>query len=319
MSTAPSGLSRRGFLAALAGGAAWAALGAGRALAQSAEPARTVVAVVESRRVIHRLQVKVHLLRDMVDQALMVLTGLPDPSSAWGRFVRPGQSILLQLPRLLGPELGTEGPMLRAVLASLTAAGHDTQRIRVAGLSRARYEPHLAPLPAGWSDHRVLVAGQPEQLRAYLDGVDAIVNRPVLADDADLAVGSALRTVGLPLIRRPALYAGSAAVGATLDLAGHPDVGGRVRLTLVNALRGLYDGGPWVDNTCAPEVGEVWASADMVAADRLAWSWLVAQRRARALPVPDEGDGLPPLLRQAGTRNLGQTDTRRILTRRESM
>lgn len=334
MQPPPAQLGRREFLrlAGQAGAAALAAsLGVHRALADvaAAGPApvlrrtavvagrrpASIVDAVGSTRVIEGLQVDPGRLQEMIETSLLALADAPSPRIAWEKFVQPGQVLLLKFSASLGASLGTEHAMLTALLYSLRAAGHEWGHIRVADCAAARYFGGLNAGPVGWSEQTVKVTGQAEQLRRYLQGVDAIINVPCLSDHRLLGVSCAMENVTLPFIRRPGRYLGEPVHQAVLDIALDGMSARPVALTIVNAIRCVFDGGPTVTEATIMPLCEVWASTDVVALDTLGADWLDSQRRRSGLAALAQADRAPRYLELAQAAGLGNADLRHIVRR----
>lgn len=315
------GLTRRGFLAGVAASAGWAALrsaGPVRAALAAADSPYSVVALCRDEQVIQGLFVRARLMRDLVDQTVKMTAGRQELAEAWGAFVRPGQKLLLKFAALIGGDLGTSLPMLEALLDSLEAVGHKRADIRVAGCPYAAHLPGLAALPEGWGPVAVRVGEADEPLRRYLDGVEAIINVPVPCDHSRIGVNGAMANMSLSLIRRPGRYEGEALHRAVATVCGSGAVRPRVKLTLVNALRGVYDGGPAGDGPAVAYENSVWGSADMVAIDRVMLEWLDRTRQARGLAPLERPGREPAFLAMAADLGLGQDELRWIDRRRRT-
>jgi len=317
MSTAQAGYqtTRRGFLASAAGIVAGVAIAPAARLLASAPPAAPVgsrVVKTVSHRAIDGLQVRVSRLRKMIDECLRRLAEESRITDAWARYARPGKRLLLKLTRLPGAGLQTEQAMLVALLDSLTSAGHRPSDITVAGCDTARRIKGLRPTPPGWSSRLLRWGDEAEQVRRYLDDVDVVINVPSITDHCLTGVACALVNVSLPLIRHPARYYRDvhqtvAAICADADTLIRPS------LTVVNALRCVYEGGPIVHCDNVGYQNGVWASTDPVAIDRLAAEWVQRQRQRHHL-VSLAADKRPATyIDLAGARHLGVSDPRRIL------
>jgi hypothetical protein len=294
--------------AAATGPAAKAAAPAGRA-------AKSVVDVVACPRVMEGLQVDSGRTQEMIEEAIMALADAPSRGAAWAHFVKPGQRLALKFSSPLGANLGTEHAMLAATLFSLRAAGHSWGNIRVIDCAAAHYFKGLADVPVGWSDQTVSVLEQKEQLRRYLQDIDAIINIPCLGDHRVLGVACALENVTLPFIRRPGRYLGDDVHQAVVQIAAEGVSARPVVLTLANVLRGVFDEAPGVQETTAMPQGEVWVSTDMVAIDTLAAQWVENQRRRAGLPSLAQAGRPPKYLALAQNARLGNADLRNIVRR----
>jgi hypothetical protein len=197
------------------------------------------------------------------------------------------------------------------MVESLEAVGHDRARIRAVECPFSQVVEGLDPAPIGWSEQTIDVLGRPQQLRGYLDEVDAIINVPLACDHSLVGVNGAMVNVSLPLIRTPGRIL-DRAHEAIVDICANPAVADRVRLTVVNALRVIYDGGPIVDPDKTGYMFGLWASTDMVAVDRLMQHRLERMRRERGLMAFAQAGRGPQFLSLAGRAQLGNNDLRWI-------
>ncbi len=275
----------------------------------------SVVDVVSSSKAIEGLQVDPGRIRDMIEAGVMASSGFGTSRLAWDHFVHPGQRLLLKFSSPLGALLGTEHPMLAALLNCLKGAGHALKDIRVADCTAAQYFDGLADCPVGWSQQAIEVGGESEQLRKYLDGIDAIINLPCLADHRLLGVSCAVENISLPLVRRPGRFIGGDIHKSVVEIAQGCRQRWPVALTITNALRCVFDGGPEVMETTVISQGEVWVSTDPVAVDALACEWLDRQRRAASLPSFEQEERYPRYLSLAQERGMGNADLRHIVRR----
>ena len=287
-----SSVTRRGFLdcslrAALAG----ALLGSRRLLAgtdrvaTAPAPGGSRVVMMTSERVIEGLQVRPIRLRRLIEDGLCRLTGAPSATAAWAAFARPGQKLLIKGTRLPGAGLGIEGAFLAVVLDSLARAGHRLADITVGGCDVPPTLEGVAPTSQGWSTRTVDLAGERQQIRRYLEGVDVVINLPSLTDHNVAGLACAMMNVTLPYIRRPGRVLDAGVHEAVVSLYGATDVLPRPAVTIVDALRCVIEGGPVVADAHVVAGRGVWLATDPVAVDRVALQWLHQQRTARGLPA----------------------------------
>jgi hypothetical protein len=149
-------------------------------------------------------------------------------------------------------------------------------------------------------------------VRRYLEGVDVIINVPSITDHNLLGLWGAMANISLSLIRRPGRYLNGRPHEAVVDILSEKQVIPPTSLTLVNALRCVFDGGPGVQE---PKVGydySVWASTDPVAIDRLATDWIDRQRNLHGLRSLAQQGRWPKYLDLAAEAELGVADMRSI-------
>ncbi len=325
------GLSRRGFLAAAAAAAVSAGAKAdgqaashpvsaptsqptaGKTPAKPAKPAGSgVVKMFSSESVLDGGQVKTERLTELIDRCVVAAAGTSDAKAAWRKYVTPGKKVLLKFSQLSGRGMNTERGMLAATVASLVKAGCKKSDLIVADCQWSAYEEGLAPTPPGWSERSIALPGGSEPLRAYLDAVETIINIPSVCDHNLAGVACAMMNVSLPLIRRPARFYRQGLHEAIVAICSDAQILSKIKLTLVNALRVLFDGGPVVSPDSLAYDHSVWASTDMVAIDRLALEWIERRRRQAELKTLEQVGRPARFLQIAAGKGLGQADLRRI-------
>jgi len=209
--------------------------------------------------------------------------------------------------------------MLETLLGSLEDAGYRRGDIVVADCPQATSHEGLARSPAGWSERTIRLDGQSEQLRRDLVDSDVIINVPSLTDHNVFGLGCALTNVSLPMIRRPARYMGPNVHEVIASICSDRKVMPPVVLTIVNALRCVYDGGPVIDESKVSYERSVWASTDMVAVDRLALEWLDQQRLRQGLETLEEAGRPAEYIQLAEQCGIGNADLRRIVQRKHTI
>ena len=313
------GLTRREFISATGrvalAAVAWPAVVTGAA-GQAGSGPPSILEVYTCRTVVVGRIVRSRRVREMIDGCVTGLSGQSDIRSAWRHYVRPGQKILLKFTRFPGRGLGTEGAMLKCLLGSLEAAGHNLADIIVVDCPQSTGHTGLAATPVGWSRRRINLGGSAEQVRRYLDGVEAIINVPSLTDHHLAGVACGMMNVGLPLIRNPARHSAPEKIhDVIVSVCSDRQVIPPVVLTIANALVGMYDGGPMVADGKVGYPQGVWASTDMVALDRLALEWIDRRRQQDGLERLQEEGRPARYLQLAVRKGLGQADLRRIRRR----
>ena len=321
-----NGVSRRDFLAfsarvALAAVAMpvrnlWAGASAASTRPAPKMPDFSAVEIFTSQRVLDGLRVRPKWLGEMIDGCLLSLSGKSTARAAWGEYVQPGQRILLKFTSVSGAELHTDQAILATLLTRLRAAGHKLSDIMVADCRFAAEEPGLAPTPPGWSQRTIRVGRHDQQLRRYLRGIDAIINVPTLTDHNLAGLSGAMMNVALPFIRQPGHYLDKGIHEAIVSICAASQVIPLTALTLVNALRCVYDGGPFVREENTVCTHSIWAASDMVAVDRLALDWIDQQRRQHKLQSLSAAGRPATYITLATQRQLGHGDPRRIIRRR---
>jgi hypothetical protein len=230
---------------ALGSGAAEAALKQAQPAARPGRSARVVM--VRDERVLNDTHdVDTSVLDRMLADTVMRLTGEKTPKAAWSALFKPSDIVGLVPTPHLNP---THPELVDAVRRALVSAGVPAGQIREAqgGIERPRACTALIAMPA---------------LKAHwLTGL-----------------GTAMK-IYIMYSGRPSSYhdANNANLAETWLL---PDVKGKTKLVLVDALRPLCDKGPQPDPRYLWDYKGLIASADPVAADAVGLQIVLAKRRA---------------------------------------
>lgn len=231
--------------AALAGGAEDAAGGPDQAAARPGRSARVVI--VRDERVLNDTHdVDTVALDRVLADTVMRVTGEKTPEAAWRALFTPADTIGLVPTPHLNP---THPELVDAVRRALVGAGIPPAQIREAqgGIEKPRACTALIAMPA---------------LKAHwLTGIGTVLKNYIMYSG------------------RPSSYhdANNANLGEIWLL---PDVKGKTRLVLVDALRPLCDKGPQPDPRYLWDYKGLIASKDPVAADAVGLQIIMAKRRA---------------------------------------
>jgi uncharacterized protein (DUF362 family) len=313
-------MNRRRFLQTVA----WSAAGVAgyQALWGCAAEARSRVVVV--RGLGGAAEASPSRVQEAVQAAVQRLTGRRD---GWKRLFRPDEVVGIKV-NCVCEALPTHLVVVQALIAGLRTAGVKENRILIFD----RRDQDLA-LHGGFTLHRGrrgvrcfgckdgLGSGQEFQgferegrrfdLTSLLTEVcTALVNVPVLKDHSMTGVTLSLKNHFGSL--RDALRHHGPTLQCDPQIAqlnSLPPIREKTRLIVLDALTGMYDGGPFGPGR-QWDCGQILVSADPVALDTVGWSLLNARREAGKLPpIP-----FPAHLRTAGRSpyHLGVNDLQRI-------
>lgn len=231
-----------------AGAAVGASLAGARAASAAGRPARTarVVLVRDEKSLGDDLAVDTEVLRRMVEQAVVRLTGEQTPQRAWLSLFRPGDVIGLVPTPHLNP---THDEVVDVVRGSLAAAGIAPDAIRMANGGPAKAEACTA-----------LIA-MPALKAHWLTGIGTVLKCYIMYS-------------GKP---RDYHVEDSANLGRIWNL---PHVKGKTRLVLVDALRPLCDKGPQPDPRYLWPYRGIIAGIDPVAVEAVGLRIIEAKRTA---------------------------------------
>ena len=238
----------------------------------------------------------------MVDAVVMKVAGKPDIATAWRTFVEPKDRVGIKVSTTGAPISSTHAAVVSAVAAGLVAAGIDAKNIviwdrmgrtvELAGYAALAREYRVTSTEeAGGYDHKAKIVAammgklnvedllfnddkgdnmsSTSHISSVLSDVDKVVHVPALADSIYSGVQGALSGMVLDnldnwrrLARQP--HHGDPYLP---ELYADPRLGGKVVLTILDALRPQYAGGPFPGAEFSVNYGAVFASRDPVALD----------------------------------------------------
>lgn len=273
-------VTRRDFIRGSAGAALGAALlGPAWLKAEQGKGGRSSVVIVRDGKAMDASHVvDRQVVARMLEQALVQVTGKGDAKAAWLSLVKPSDVIGLVPTDHLNP---THGEIVEAVRASLQSAGIPAERIvhaqgRSVDLASISALVCLPALKAHW-----------------LTGIGTVIKNYILYSGAPQRYH----------------YQDSAKLGEIWNL---PQVKGKTRLVLVDALRPLCDKGPQPDPRYQWAYNGLIASFDPVAVDAVGLKIIEAKRAAlRGEPWPLSP---PPICVEAADKvyKLGNSDMAKI-------
>lgn len=305
-------LTRRDFLAA-----ATLAVTASRTLplnAQIPEP-RPLPDVVQinSDFAVRGRRVHQAVLPEMIQTALREVTGRASTTEAWRSLLRADDVIGLKCNRSAAAGLGTSDPFAGAVIESLLSAGFERQQIVAIEVGADVYKKNGILRPArGWLSTPAKFASGEDHLSAVLDQVTAIINIPFLKTHNIAGMTCCLKNLSHGLIKHPARYHGSHCSPYIADIVALPQIRDKVRLSLVNALRIVFDRGPEARDEFTWDAGILLASTDLLACDTVGLNIINTERKILGLGNVDSGERRTLYLDAASQRGLGQGDLHRI-------
>jgi uncharacterized protein (DUF362 family) len=317
--------TRREFLAQFGAVAAGVAL-PGRLWGQAGGPsARVVIARDEA---LERGSPDEHAetLRKLLDAAVQRLSGTEDPAAAWRKWFRPNERVGIKV-NALG--LHTLPAVVEAIISGLCRAGVPAENIIVwdrfdselekAGfrLNRSGSGPRCRGTDAerygnGYAE-KVETSGKVGTCfsRILVDEVDALICVPVLKDHNLAGVSLSMKCF-YGAIHNPNKYHDNNCDPYIVDVVSHPLIARKWRLTVVDAVRGQYQGGPGKRREYQWSFGGLLVGTDFVAVDAVGAELIESKRREAGLKSL-EADGRPPrYIATAASRGLGVADLDRI-------
>ena len=270
-------------------------------------PSESVATVFYDQTPIPGGEVSSARVRRMVDDLVMAATGRPDVASAWRSLVSPKERVGLKVSTSCAPVASTHPAVVEAVAEGLVAAGVSPDRIVIwdrkwEDISRAgygklgrRFIVTSTDKAGGYNPKEVATAavmgklihgdrdfdarnieGDQMSSKSYLSnvlvsGVDKVVHLPALTDHLSSGMNGALSGMVLDNLDNWRRLARPPHFGDPFlaELYADPRIGGKVVLTILDAMRPQYAGGPFPEPQYVVNQGAIYASRDPVAIDVL--------------------------------------------------
>ena len=325
-------MNRREFFkttAIAAAGAATAPLWWGTAAAADAADPRPIVAFARSGKLIidDKFALDAKLLREMLGAAVCKVVSETDPRRAWQSLFKPSDVIGIKVNTLAGGIFSSHARLVEAIADSLRDAGVPAKNIIV--WDRLSRELTEAGFPAGAADGKFRCLGTDGR---YSDDINDIVtqgaigsffstiltrlctaqiNVPMLKDHDIAGV-----TIGLKnwfgALHNPSKYHFDNLHDAISDVNAVPAIRKQTRLTICDATRVVYEGGPGLKPQCLERLGALLVSRDPVALDAVGCAKIDDLRAAHKLLSLKAAAREPKAIALAAAKGLGVADLKKI-------
>ena len=349
-------LNRRQFLSRLAtqvggiGGAlstlpAFAQLSSGQLQPDPTTESVPLMPVVEAigKQVWENDQLNEDAVSELMDQAMMKLTGRSSAKEAWRDIVLPDDIVGIKINPLAGPELSTHSIIVDKIVEGLYGAGVLRKQIIIWD----RFEEHLLnagyPIRQDEGDVRTLASdtegiGYDDEVfyesekdsvarrenestlsrysRIVTQQVDVLINVPVLKHHAMAGVSGCLKNLAFGSVDNTRRFHGkplycNPAIGEILE---HKVLKEKLVLNIVDGLVASFDKGPTYHAESTWKYGGLFISTDPVILDVLVLQTINQKREEMEL---DSVSKLSNHINTAsnlgiGTNTLGQVDLRKV-------
>ena len=233
----------------------------------------------------------------LLDRAMQTLFDRDTPKEAWQQVVRPGEVVGLKVNCIAGRGNATSHELVDAVVERLQEAGikpgniviwdrlnsdledagykiqYNRNRVRCFGNDAAGFDPNLYVYGSAGS----LVT------RTLTEICDAVINLPVLKDHGIVGVTLSLKNL-FGAIHNPNKYHVNVGDPYVPDVFMFPPIRKKVRLTILDATIGQYEGGPSYIRRWFWHPNQLLAAMDPVALDRIGWEMIERKRKQAGLP-----------------------------------
>jgi len=268
------------------------------------------------------------LSRERADRAIAgamaAAVGAGSGVEAAASIFKPGDTVGIKVNCLAGRSLSPRVELVEALVELLAGVGIDRRKIIVFERSSRELER------AGFTIHR---QGPPyrcigtdndyDRLPSSSGAIGSCFARIVSTEctalvsfgvvkDHDLSGVSAGMKNWYGVIHNPNKYHQNGCDPYIADVARHPFIRDKLRLTVLDGIVAQCHGGPAYRPGATFELGLVAASTDPVAADLWAWQVIEAERRRRGMPTLEEAGRPVRFLATAARHGLGVDDPDRL-------
>ncbi len=349
-------LNRRQFLTQLAAGVggiggalstlpAFAQLSSGQLQPDATTAAVPLTPVVEAigKKVWENDQLNEDAVSELMDQAMMKLTGRSSAKEAWRDIVLPDDIVGIKINPLAGPELSTHSIIVDKIVEGLYGAGVLRKQIIIWD----RFEEHLLnagyPIKQDEADVRTFASdtegiGYDDEVfyesekdsvarrenestrsrysRIVTQQVDVLINVPVLKHHAMAGVSGCLKNLAFGSVDNTRRFHGKPIYcnPAIAEILEHKVLKEKLVLNIVDGLVASFDRGPTYHAESAWNYGSLFISADPVILDVLVLQTVNQKREEMEL---DSVSKLANHISTAskldlGTNTLDQADLRQV-------
>jgi uncharacterized protein (DUF362 family) len=286
--------------------------------------ATALVAVVRRPGVLKNGQPRADVVKQMVQKAVCLATGIDSPQEAFASLFKPDDVVGIKVNCLAGRGLSSRPEVAYALAQCVVLAGvkphnvviweRSERELKRAGytLSQARGEIGVVATAGDYESEPIDAGSVGGCLsRIVTRRCTAQISLPVLKDH-DLAGVSASLKNWYGAIHNPNKYHDNQCSPFVADLFGKSVLCQRTRLSLCDALTAQCHGGPAYSADFAWPCEAILASVDSVALDAVGAQLIERKRKKRGLPTLNEAQRPPRWLTVAQNLNAGVADISRI-------
>lgn len=349
-------LNRRQFLTQLAAGVggiggalstlpAFAQLSSGQLQPDATTEAVSLTPVVEAigKKVWENDQLNEDAVSELMDQAMMKLTGRTSAKEAWRDIVLPDDIVGIKINPLAGPELSTHSIIVDKIVEGLYGAGVLRKQIIIWD----RFEEHLLnagyPIKQDETDVRTFASdtegiGYDDEVfyesekdsvarrenestrsrysRIVTEQIDVLINVPVLKHHAMAGVSGCLKNLAFGSVDNTRRFHGKPLYcnPAIAEILEHKVLKEKLVLNIVDGLVASFDRGPTYHAESAWNYGGLFISADPVILDVLVLQTVNQKREEMELnSVSKLANHISTASKlDLGTNTLDQADLRQV-------
>jgi len=296
---------------------------------RGAEAPRPVVAFAQDAKLIRsdQFDLDAKLLREMLDACVCRVTGQTDAKQAWRSLFRPDDIVGVKVNTLAGGIFCSHVQLVEAIADGLRLAGVPAKNIIV--WDRMSRELTDCGFAAGAADGPYRCIGTDGRYSSNLDDIvsqgaigsflspiisrlcTAQINVPMLKDHDIAGVTLGLKN-WFGAIHNPSKYHFGNLQDAISDVNAIPAIRKQTRLTICDATRVVYEGGPGFKPQFMERLGGLLVSRDPVAIDAVGCAKIEAMRKAHNLKSLKDAGREPTAIPLAARKGLGVGDPGKI-------
>jgi uncharacterized protein (DUF362 family) len=259
-----------------------------------------------------------------VARAVQAAVGQESPGVAAARLFRPEDTVGIKVNCLAGRNLSPRVELVEALVDLIAGAGVDRRRIIVFERSSRELRGAGFTLSVSGPPYRCVGtdnaydpqpsdSGSIGSCFAHLVSTEctALVSFGVVKDH-DLSGVSAGMKNWYGVIHNPNKYHDNGCDPYIADVARHPYIRSKLRLTVLDGVVAQCHGGPAYRAGATFALGTVAASTDPVAADVWAWQEIEAERERRGMPSLEKAGRPVRFLATAAEHGLGVADPEKL-------
>jgi len=269
-------------------------------------------------------------LEGELDTALAAVTNL-SPREAWRSLFRAEDRVAIKLNCLAAPHLSPHRALVEALARRIESAGVEpgaivlfdrtSRELERAGFPSQRAEGEVRcfgtdALKGGGYGDKILEYRSIGSFftRILTDHATVLVNVGVCKDHDLAGVSAGLKNL-YGLIHNPNRYHANRCDPFVADLADHPAVRPKLRLTVIDAITAQFHGGPAYNAAYTFRPNRILVSLDPIAVERIAWEMIEAERSRRGMPTLEAEKRSPTWIATASKLGLGESERERIVVR----
>ena len=258
-------------------------------------------------------------LRAMLDAGLVALSGQKDAVAALAKYFRPGERVGLKINGLAGRKAATHVELVDELSVLLSRANVEGRQqivfdrfARDLSASGFSTRPHgyrcVGNDEAGHEDELVQMPSSASRLtRVLTTQVDCVLNLPILKQHMLAGMTGALKN-NFGCIHNPNKMHIDNCDPYVAEVNAVPEIRGKQRLVIMDALRPVLDNGPSYQPGMAEVANVMLFATDLVAVDTVALAILEELRAKRELPTLAKAGIAPTYLATASKMGLGVSD-----------